>query len=206
MTRSELKGLAKARLAGNWGWAVGLSLLGAIMASIIGGFTAGILEAWVMVGISFSFLRLMDDEDRGNGVFNNIFSGFTGSQPVAVFLNTLLAGIFMALWTLLLVVPGIVKAFSYSQVDYILSDMQRAGRQIGATDAITASRELMVGHKWEYFVLQLSFLGWALLSVVTLGIGFLWLTPYMQATNAAFYRNLAGDRFRTPEDDMTDAY
>jgi uncharacterized membrane protein len=56
----------------------------------------------------------------------------------------------------------------------------------------------MVGHKGEYFLLQLSFIGWALVATLTFGIGFLWLAPYIQATNAAYYRNLAGDQFTQP--------
>lgn len=82
--------------------------------------------------------------------------------------------------------------------------MQQADAEIGATDAITASRKLMQGHKWEYFVLQLSFVGWGILAVCTAGIGFLWLAPYIQATNAAYYRQLAGDRFLNPEADFAD--
>ncbi|WP_338217525.1 DUF975 family protein [Lacticaseibacillus salsurivasis] len=204
MNRAQLKAQAKARLSGKWGWALVLVLVGTIFASLIGGITVGILELMTLVGLNFSFLRLIDDDDQGHGLFNNIFSGFTGPRPMAVFLNTLLTSIFTALWGLLLVIPGVVKALAYAQVPYILADMQQAGAEIGATDAITASRQLMQGHKWEYFVLQLSFVGWGLLAVLTAGIGFLWLSPYIQATNAAYYRQLAGDRFLNDDADFSD--
>ncbi|WP_125709843.1 DUF975 family protein [Lacticaseibacillus porcinae] len=197
MDRAALKQQAKLSLQGRWGWAVGFNLLGLILASIVGGITFGILEMMVTAGIEFTFLAVIDDREDGSNIFNDIFSGFTSGQAMAVFLNTLLSGIFIWLWSLLLVVPGLIKSLAYSQANYILKDMQDAGTTIGAVDAITASRQLMDGHKWEYFVLQLSFLGWAIVATLTAGIGYLWLLPYIQATNAAYYRQLAGDQFRT---------
>ena len=62
--------------------------------------------------------------------------------------------------------------------------------KVSALDCITESRKMMDGHKWEYFVLQLSFIGWGILSILSLGIGFLWLNPYANATYATFYDNL----------------
>lgn len=201
MSRAELKHQAKTRLRGHWGWAIGLSLLGAIMAGIVSYVTFGILGLMMTAGLEFSYLAMIDHGDRGSGIFNNIFSGFTQGRGLSVFLTNLLITIFTFLWSLLLLIPGIIKAFSYSQANYIIKDMAEAGTEIGATDAITASRELMRGHKFDYFVLQLSFLGWALLATLTLGIGYLWLMPYMAATNAAFYRSIAGDRFLLPDED-----
>ena len=201
MDRAALKQQAKDRLRGNWGWAIGLSLLGGIMTEIVSYFTLGILGMMLTAGISFTYLAFMDTGDRGSGVFNNIFSGFTNGRALAVFLTNLLGGIFTMLWTLLLVIPGVIKSFSYSQANYIIKDMAASGREIGATDAITASRMLMRGHKFEYFVLQLSFLGWAILATLTFGIGYLWLVPYMQATNAAYYRTIAGDHFLSVDED-----
>lgn len=116
MNRAQLKTQAKAHLHGKWGWALALVLVGTIFASLIGGPTVGILELMILAGLNFSFLRLIDHDDQGHGLFNNIFSGFTGTRPMAVFLNTLLANIFIALWSLLFVIPGIVKALAYTQV------------------------------------------------------------------------------------------
>lgn len=73
---------------------------------------------------------------------------------------------------------------------YIADDLTRQGKEVDSTEAITKSRRLMDGHKWELFVLDLSFLGWAILSLLTLNIAYLWLVPYIQATRAEFYRNL----------------
>ncbi|WP_054645633.1 DUF975 family protein [Secundilactobacillus oryzae] len=95
------------------------------------------------------------------------------------------------MWTLLFVIPGIIKSFSYSQAFLVYKDaVDHDNADMSYLAAITKSRELMNGHKWEYFVLQLSFIGWAILAVIPLGLGFLWLTPYINATNANFYRHL----------------
>lgn len=100
----------------------------------------------------------------------------------------LLKDVFLFLWSLL-VIPGIVKSYSYRMVPYILADEPG----ISGTDAITLSRQMMLGHKWETFVLDLSFLGWHLLGAVTLGlVEIFYAAPYEAATDAELYRALAG--------------
>ncbi len=79
---------------------------------------------------------------------------------------------------------------------YIVSDMVASGKTVQATSGITASRKLMDGHKMELFVFNLSFLGWFIFGLITLGIGFLWLVPYYQTSRANFYRALAGNQFK----------
>ena len=103
--------------------------------------------------------------------------------------------VYLTLWTLLLIIPGIIKIFSYSQTSFIIKDKLDSGQQISANEAITESRKLMDGHKAEYFILQLSFLGWVLLGILTIGIANLWVFPYIYTTNANYYRQLAGDRY-----------
>lgn len=98
----------------------------------------------------------------------------------------LLMMVYMFLWFLLLIIPGVIKAFAYSQTYFVLKD----NPDIGINAAITRSRKLMHGYKWKYFLLQLSFIGWIILSLITLGIGFIWLSPYLRASNAAFYNEL----------------
>jgi uncharacterized membrane protein len=94
--------------------------------------------------------------------------------------------VYMFLWFLLLIIPGVIKAFAYSQTYFVLKD----NPDIGINAAITRSRKLMHGYKWKYFLLQLSFIGWIILSLITVGIGFIWLSPYLSASNAAFYNEL----------------
>ncbi len=107
-------------------------------------------------------------------------NGF-GGTVAAMFLRDL----FIALWSLLFVIPGIIKAYSYRMVPYILSE----NPGISGMEAIRRSKEMMRGHKWNAFMLDLSFLGWAILTVLTADIvGVLWANPYIEATNAELYK------------------
>lgn len=99
----------------------------------------------------------------------------------------ILRDLFLYLWSLLFVIPGVIKRYSYRMVPYILAD----DPTISAVDAITRSREMMDGHKWNTFVLDLSFIGWDLLSVLTLGLlGVFYVNPYQFSTGAELYRVL----------------
>ena len=100
--------------------------------------------------------------------------------------TSLLVGIFTILWSLLLIIPGIIKGLSYSQVFFLLRD----NPQLSALEAITESKIRMKGYKWKYFLMNLSFIGWAFIAIFTFGIGFLWLTPYISTANATFYNEL----------------
>ena len=95
-----------------------------------------------------------------------------------------LEGLFIGLWSLLLVIPGIIKALEYLMVDYILAD----NPGIAPMDALRESKRMMKGHKWNAFVLSLSFLGWEILSVLTLGLlDLFYVRPYIEATFAELY-------------------
>lgn len=124
--------------------------------------------------------------DRRNARFHHIFSQF--DRIGAGFCMQFLRALYTFLWTLLLVIPGIIAVYRYSMTPYIMLEHP----EYGANEAIRYSKELMRGNKWRLFCLQFSFIGWALLSLLTLGIGFLWLTPYVEASNAAFYREITG--------------
>ena len=99
---------------------------------------------------------------------------------------SLLVGLFTALWSLLLIIPGIIAAINYSLVYFVKLD----NPELGALEVLRKSKEMMNGHKWDFFVLILSFLGWAILGIFTLGILYLWLVPYIQVTYANFYNSL----------------
>ena len=100
-----------------------------------------------------------------------------------------LMGLFIALWTLLFIIPGIIKMFSYAMTPFILEE----NPELSANEAIDRSRAMMKGHKFDLFWLFLSFIGWAILCIPTLGIGLLWLVPYMQAAQASFYEDVKAD-------------
>ena len=180
--RIEIKNLAKESLKGNWGIAIGSFLLYSILFSAlsstgIGGFIVGFLVAGY-ISVYMSLIRTKTAK------LEMLFSGC--KNFVTKFLAYFLVQIFTVLWSLLFIIPGIVKSISYSQTMYILNDHP----EMSATEAITESRKMMNGHKMEYFVLMLSFFGWAILSMLTFGILLLYVSPYMQATFAAYYEKL----------------
>ena len=98
----------------------------------------------------------------------------------------LLMCLFIFLWTLLLIIPGIIKALAYSMTPFILKDFP----ELSVNQAINLSQKMMKGHKFDYFWLGLSFIGWILLGLLTLGIGYIWLIPYMYTSYAAFYEEV----------------
>ena len=147
-----------------------------------------------LVGLALSILvfnplivgcyRFFLQNSRGGAELNELGAGFRddwGNVILVMFLRNL----FIALWSLLLVIPGIVKSYSYRLVPYLLKEHP----ELSGTQAITMSRQLMNGHKWNAFVLDLSFLGWLILSALTCGIlHVFWVGPYIQATDAELYR------------------
>ncbi len=120
--------------------------------------------------------------------YKRIFTGFTHGfiYAVNVFCTQLLMCIFVLLWALLLIVPGIMKAFSYSMSLYILLDHP----EYSPLEAIKKSKELMFGHRMELFILELRFIPWFLLGIITLGIAFIWVIPYISTACCEFYLQL----------------
>lgn len=116
--------------------------------------------------------------------FKDLFSYFN------IFFKSLglfvLIGIITLLGTIFLIIPGIIVALMYSQTFYILAEDPSKG----IFECLEESSRLMSGHKWDFFVLELSFIGWWLLAGLTLGIGSLWVNPYQQVTEANFYLQL----------------
>lgn len=101
---------------------------------------------------------------------------------------SIIIGIFTALWSLLLIIPGIIYAYKVIMATNILADT--ADENTNYKDVINQSKEMMDGYKMDYFVFELSFIGWILLSVVTLGIATIWAFPYMQVANVMYYQEL----------------
>jgi uncharacterized membrane protein len=109
--------------------------------------------------------------------------GFDQENYAGIVKTMLATGILIFLWTLLLIIPGIIKAYAYRMVPYILAD----NPNIGVRKAIALSNEMTMGHKFDMFVLDLSFIGWYLLGSLALGIGVIFVMPYENATNAELY-------------------
>lgn len=175
---------AKESLQGKWGMAIATSLIYMLMTGTEGGLKlAGTLISLVISGpMSLGLAKFALSISRNQEArFEQIFEGFNDFKRslmayLLVFLNVLVR-------LLLLIVPGIIAAISYSMVFYILAD----DTTISADEALVKSKKMMDGYKLKYFYLALRFFGLALLCILTLGIGFLWLFPFMQVTMANFY-------------------
>lgn len=137
----------------------------------------------VSLGYALFNLNLVDGQPPR---FDDLFSQFY--RLWAGFCLQLLTGLFIILWSLLFVIPGIVAAYSYAMAPYILAE----NPDMTAREAIAASKEMMRGNRWRLFCLSFSFIGWSMLCILTLGIGNLWLRPYEEAAHAAFYREVSG--------------
>jgi len=179
----ELRALARSQLHGSWLAAVGITLVYCIILGISGTVVVGPL---VLGGpLTLGFLGYFSRKARGEPAkLENLFDGFKlfGTS----FLLYLLEAVLITLWACLLIVPGIVKCFSYSMAYFILRD----NPDIGALEAITRSRKMMNGYKGKLFGLCLSFIGWGILCLFSFGIGFLWLCPYITLSIANFYEDL----------------
>lgn len=116
---------------------------------------------------------------------NELFSQFKRFKQG--FLQGFLRGLYTLLWSLLFIIPGLVKAYSYSMTPFIMAE----NPELSAKEAIARSQIMMKGHKRELFWLEFSFIGWSFLCVFTMGIGFLFLKPYMETTTAVFYRHIS---------------
>ena len=153
---------------------------------------------WLVIGGAVSLgyalfnLNLVDGQPPR---FDGLFSEFHRIWPG--FCLKFLTGLFTFLWTLLFIIPGILAAYSYAMAPYILAE----NPDMTAREAITASKEMMRGNRWRLFCLGISFIGWAILAALTLGIGILWLRPYEEAAHAAFYRDLSGTAQPTIQED-----
>jgi len=187
-----LKEKALKSLEGKWGMAVGVSL---IYMLIIGAFNTaphyfGTIPTLLITGpmlLGYTLFSLSVARNKETS-FEILFKGFNqfGTALVAYLLMVL----FVILWMILLIIPGIIAALSYSMTFFILAD----DKSIDALDALKKSQKMMKGYKMKLFLLWLSFIGWALLCMLTLGIGFLWLMPYAQVSLSNFYDDIKKDK------------
>ncbi|NJB83202.1 DUF975 family protein [Wenyingzhuangia aestuarii] len=174
---------ARKSLENKWGIAIGTFLIYTIIISI-GSYAAIIITGPFALGLAFFSLNLSRNKEVK---IEQIFDGFKRfTDGLIAYLLILL---YVLLWTLLFIIPGIIKAFSYSMTFFIMVDEPNLSPQ----EAMAKSQEMMDGYKMKYFRLTLRFMGWSLLCMLTFGIGFLWLIPYMYVTNAKFYEDLKTD-------------
>jgi uncharacterized membrane protein len=197
--RISLKNDAKQQIRGNL---VTLLVASVIIAAIgaVGGIIPiiGPIAAAIVAPIfAISIVKMYLGQARGEAPkVEDIFAAFKDTALLAnAVLTTILIGVFTALWTLLFVVPGIIKALSYSMAYYIVAE----NPDMGALAAINESKRIMEGHKMELFVLHLSFIPWGILTAVTFGIAGIYTIPYMQQTLANFYLALKNGEARAEQ-------
>lgn len=146
-----------------------------------------VLGSVVSLGYSKFNLELVDR--RKEAELGTMFSFFPHWKNAAI--AKLLETVFVLLWSLLFIIPGIIASYSYAMTPFILAEHP----EMAPREAISRSKEMMAGNRWRLFCLEFSFIGWSLLCLLTLGIGNLWLNPYKQAATAAFYRDVSGTEY-----------
>ena len=183
-TNAELMTRARASLQGKWGLSIAVVFLCLIilsMASQLIPFAGFVLSGPMMLGLYIYFLALTR---KGKIDISLLFKGFEHFLPA--FITYLLISIFVFLWTLLFIIPGIIASYSYSMAFFVLAD----DPSISASSAIQISKMMMKGNKWKFFCLSWRFFGWSILCLLTFGIGIIWLYPYIYASVTHFYEDL----------------
>ena len=184
---SQLRAEARQALQGKWPMAAVAALIYSIVAGGLSAipFIGGLCSLFIGLPVAYGIAIVMFGVFKGKDVdFGVLFEGFQDYSRI--FVTKLLQGIYTALWSLLLVVPGVIKYYSYAMTDYILKEEP----EMKNNAAIEKSMAMMENNKMKLFLLDLSFIGWALLAIVTFGIGFLFLQPYVAISRAAFYEDL----------------
>ena len=157
-------------------------LMGAVTGTFVG---ALILSGPLYLGI-IKFLKATSNKDKVE--FDILFKGFENFVPAMIL--WLLQSVFVFLWSLLLFIPGVIKAFAYSMAMFILEEDPTMDPML----VLKKSEDMMKGHKWELFCLFFSYIGWIILSMLTFGILFLWVKPKMDMAHYEFYLDLKSGR------------
>lgn len=169
------------------GWNRGLEIgsLKFNFRSGIFGFAAFLIGGVLQMGYAGFLLKQHDGKEA---VFGDLFSKFDAFGTG--FAQRFLRNLYVFLWSLLFIIPGIIKSYAYAMTPFILAE----NPNLSASQAIQLSEDMMDGHKGDLFILDLSFIGWNLLAAMTMNLGNIALNPYKNAAYAAFYRQLQAER------------
>ncbi|MBR4377829.1 MAG: DUF975 family protein [Bacilli bacterium] len=185
--RKESRELLGHELFGaKWMWALLVLLIVSATVSAAAGVTCGIAALVVAGPLEYGcirvYLRLVRHEDEHAEIMH-LWAGFKGKIG-QTFVVELLQYIYIFLWTLLLIIPGIIKSYAYAATMYLVHEQDLSGNE-----AITASRKLMKGRKWKLFCLDLSFIGWYIVGFLCLGVGVLWVQTYHTMAKTLFFED-----------------
>ena len=183
MKLSAIKQKAKKALSGNWFVSIVTFVLFVLLFILLDASCIGVLLSGVLFfAYSIFCLELIKSKRASLGAFfGGIFKHFFKKWGAS-----LLVSLYTCLWSLVFLIPGMVKSYSYAMTPYIMHEKP----DMGINDAITKSRQMMNGYKWKLFCLDLSFTGWMLLSILTLGVALVYAWPYYNAAKAAFYKEI----------------
>lgn len=197
---SDIKKEAKAQLNGQWTDAILMALIPSVFSFLffknatetnVYTILFEVVHGFLLTGVTFGFMNLLRSSSYRLIPFQEIASPFTSEYFKNLFMLKVWKYLLISLWTLLFIIPGIIKVFSYSQAELIYKDyVDRTGRQPDARECLRESEKLMKGHRAELFMLEFSFIGWQILNAFTLGVLGLWLTPYTSMSRVVFYENL----------------
>ncbi len=165
---------------------LGIAVISAIVFALISIFLGSV----VSIGYAKFNLDLYDWLETPE--FNTLFK-FMGIWKTAI-VARFLRGLYIILWSLLFIIPGIIATYDYAMTEYILAE----NPNLTASQALEMSKTIMNGNRWRLFCLRFSFIGWHILTIFTFGIGNFWLLPYEQAAVAAFYKEISGNYY-TPQ-------
>ena len=202
MDRKAIKQEAREKIKGNiWNILWPLLIIGAISGAISTIFGGGQTTSTDSVNVTVNFastvstlitafltagyIKYLLNFVRTGKFDSNAILNTIKEKWLNILIAEILVGVIVGLCTLLLVVPGIIMALAYTFAMYLVVDKDVAGNE-----SLKASREMMNGYKWDYFVFELSFIGWIILGIFTLGILYIWLVPYMQVASALYYEKL----------------
>lgn len=166
------------------------AIIGVFAVALVIGLAVGIAFAILgsIVGTGYAKFNLDLVDYQPFPEVKTLFSYFSNWKKIAG--ANLLSGLYIFLWSLLFFIPGIIAIYNYAMIRYI----QAENPDMPAKAVLECSKAMMQGNRWRLFCLEMSFLGWGLLCVLSFGIGFLWLTPYQSAAIAAFYRDISDSR------------
>ena len=206
MTRPDIRNYALGQLRGKWTQPVLAALIVALVSGITQGGSQTQSAAFITIGslvallvaenlqYGFSVGMLRFSRGRENTVREMFNAGFKEDYGRVLGIMLLML-VYVLLWCLLLIIPGIIKAYAYIMAPYIAED----NPELGPSECLKRSQALMDGHKMDLFLLDLSYIGWILLGIITLGIGLLWVMPWIEMAHVKFYEQLKNENMYADE-------
>lgn len=155
--------------------------------SLIGNLSS-LVMFWLFNSALVSYFLIFQNKEKYASVWQAFNQTFTKCYIHDIFAVSMMSAIYSYLWSLLLIIPGIIKEYSYSQSIFLVASVNSHGHKISFNTALNQSSSLMDGHKYEYFVLRFSLIGWTMLAILTCGIALFWVVPYKYAVLNRYYQ------------------